>query len=92
MTAAAEGYTRPLRQTCGGPCRDWKGHVWGFTCAACISQEMDVRAARAADKDQKNRERLVRSLKIHSSGRTTPKGGGSDSYVPHRPSALAPNP
>lgn len=56
--------------SCGGPCATYKGSVWGWTCQTCIRLAMDARAARAEAKDQQNRDRLVRSLKIHSSGRT----------------------
>jgi len=75
-------------QSCGGPCLTYKGTVWGWTCTPCIDREMDRRAARADALHQKNRQRLVRSLKIHSSGRTAPKGGGPELPMPHRPSAL----
>jgi hypothetical protein len=46
-------------QACGGPCRDYKGSVWGWTCAACITRSLDAAAARAADKVQRHRERLA---------------------------------
>ncbi len=79
-------------QSCGGPCATFKGSVWQWTCQACIRLAMDARAARADAADRKARERLVRNLKTHSPVRTAPKGGGSDSYVPHRPSVLATHP
>lgn len=69
-------------QSCGGDCLSWKGSVWGYTCAGCIRHHLEASAARADAKHQKNRERLVSSMKTYSLGRTTPKGGGAPSYVP----------
>lgn len=68
MSAAGTMVTHHTCQSCQGPCLQWKGSVWGYTCAGCIRGHLEVSAARADAKQRKHRERLnlVRSPETHS--------------------------
>lgn len=55
-------YQGPRCQACNGPCWQWKGDVWGYTCAACIAKHQDDAAARADARDKKVRARNIAKL------------------------------
>lgn len=90
MTAAVatpgtrpDTHAAPCCQSCGGPCWQWRGSVWEFTCSACLASYLDAAAARADARQLRERERLMRKLFREESGRL--RGGGGPSYVPrHR--------
>jgi hypothetical protein len=42
VMTGTDGYGGPRCQSCGGPCWQWKGSVWGFTCSACLSAYLDA--------------------------------------------------
>ncbi|BCI83455.1 hypothetical protein MTY66_50800 [Mycolicibacterium sp. TY66] len=72
MSAAGTMIQHHTCQSCQGPCLQWRGSVWGFTCTACIRQHHEAQIARADVADRKARERLCRTLrtpKPHSSVR-----------------------
>ncbi|KZS74738.1 hypothetical protein A4G26_22950 [Mycobacterium kansasii] len=52
-------YRGPRCRSCNGPCWQWKGSVWGYTCAACIAKHQNAAAARADARDRKARDRLL---------------------------------
>lgn len=91
---AAEVYDGPLCQACGGPCRDWKGSVWGFTCAACINRHLEASAARADAKIRRHRERLVHKTFYNDDSSRRVSGqrrnGGAPSFVPTTVSGAGP--
>jgi len=60
--AAPEAYAGPRCGGCGGPCWQYKGGVWGYTCTACIERHLDAAAAKAAARDRKARERSLVKL------------------------------
>ncbi len=49
-------------RSCNGPCWQWKGDVWGYTCTACINDHLAAAAARADARDQKARKRNLAKL------------------------------
>ncbi|MGV0045512.1 hypothetical protein ACRU13_12220 [Mycobacterium colombiense] len=55
-------YQGPRCQSCNGPCWQWKGDVWRYTCAACIAKHQDAAAARADARDKKARARNLAKL------------------------------
>lgn len=50
-------YRGPRCRSCNGPCWQWRGSVWGYTCAACIAEHQHAAAERADARDQKARKR-----------------------------------
>ncbi|MCA2356771.1 hypothetical protein [Mycobacterium intracellulare] len=52
-------YRGPRCRSCNGPCWQWKGSVWGYTCAACIAEHQHAAAERADARDQKARRRTL---------------------------------
>jgi len=52
-------YRGPRCRSCDGPCWQYKGDVWGYTCTACIDRHLDAAAARADARDLKARQRLL---------------------------------
>jgi hypothetical protein len=50
-------YHGPRCRSCSGPCWQWKGDVWGYTCTACINDHLAAAAARADARDRKTRQR-----------------------------------
>ncbi|WP_422745378.1 hypothetical protein ACN27E_24160 [Mycobacterium sp. WMMD1722] len=50
-------YRGPRCRSCNGPCWQWKGSVWGYTCAPCIAEHQHAAAERADARDQKARKR-----------------------------------
>lgn len=57
---APDTYSGPVCRSCGGPCWFWKGSVWEYTCTGCLNRYLDEAAARGAERDRKERERLAR--------------------------------
>jgi hypothetical protein len=55
-------YHGPRCRSCNGPCWQWKGDVWGYTCSACIDHHLEAAAARADARDQKARKRNLSKL------------------------------
>ncbi|MGV0646762.1 hypothetical protein ABQE44_25590 [Mycolicibacterium sp. XJ2546] len=55
-------YHGPRCRSCNGPCWQWKGDVWGYTCAECINNHLAAAAARADARDQKARKRNLAKL------------------------------
>ncbi|BBX15224.1 hypothetical protein CRI77_22425 [Mycolicibacterium duvalii] len=60
--AEAAAYTGPACQSCGGPCWQWRGSVWEYTCTLCIDRYLDEAAARWATRMTKQRDKLARQL------------------------------
>jgi hypothetical protein len=58
MTAPTN-YRGPRCRSCSGPCWQYKGDVWGYTCSACIDRHLDAAAARFDARDHKAREKLL---------------------------------
>lgn len=58
--ASAEAYDGPLCWRCGGPCASYKGSVHGWTCSACLQRYLDEGAAKAAERDRRDRQKLAR--------------------------------
>ena len=94
MTTAAtviETYAGPRCQSCGGPCWQWKGSIWHYTCSGCLTRHLDASAARAAERDRRERARLVRKIFRHETSTSVTsedrrRDGAGPCYVPqHRP-------
>ncbi len=58
--ASGDAYDGPMCWRCGGPCWQWKGTVHGWTCGACIDRYLDESAAKGAERDRRDREKLAR--------------------------------
>lgn len=72
---AVAAYTGPRCQWCDGPCWQWKGSVWQYTCRACIDRYLDEAAAKADAYDERNRQqRIARSRNTM----TSYQGGSAD--------------
>jgi hypothetical protein len=80
---APDTYDGPRCQSCGGPCWQYKGSVWEYTCTDCIDAYLDEAAARwivrQAKERAKNERKLLRSNDIESpvsaNGRRRDGGG-----------------
>lgn len=59
-TASAEAYDGPRCWRCGGPCASYKGSVHGWTCTACLDRYLDAAAAKAAERDRRDRQKMAR--------------------------------
>lgn len=55
-------YRGPRCGSCNGPCWQYKGDVWGYTCTPCIERHQAEAAARADARDQKARKRTLSKL------------------------------
>lgn len=66
---SAEAYDGPTCWRCGGPCASYKGSVHGWTCTACLNRYLDEGAAKAAERDRRDRQKLARK-RIESSDNT----------------------
>lgn len=92
--ARPDNYAGPRCQSCGGPCWRWKGSVWGYTCTTCLDTYLDAGAAKAAERDQRERAQTLRRLfgndtptPVTAEGRR--RDGAGPSYVPqHRPASV----
>ncbi|OBK97747.1 hypothetical protein A5645_05595 [Mycobacterium asiaticum] len=60
--ARPDNYAGPRCESCGGPCWRWKGSVHGYTCTTCLTAYLDAGAARAAERDQRERAQTLRRL------------------------------
>lgn len=47
---------------CGGPCLTYKGSVHGWTCQACLAQYLEQSAAKADERDRRERQKNARKL------------------------------
>ncbi|BBZ64514.1 hypothetical protein [Mycolicibacterium monacense] len=75
--AAPEVYTGPRCQACDGPCWQWKGNVWGYTCTACIERHLAESAAKGAERDRRDRQKLARKrLDAHDDNDYSSVDGG----------------
>jgi hypothetical protein len=70
-TEAETRYDGPVCQVCGGPCRQWKGSVHGWTCSACLDRYLAEGAARWDAKPAKVREKIARNLRQSNDTRTS---------------------
>jgi hypothetical protein len=70
-TEAETGYIGPVCQVCGGPCRQWKGSVHGYTCQKCLDAYLAEGAARWEAKPAKVREKIARNLRQSNDTRTS---------------------
>jgi hypothetical protein len=69
--AADADYDAPgICQVCGGPCRQWKGSVHGYTCRACLEVLMDDGARRWERRSARAREKVVRNV-LHGNDNPT---------------------
>ena len=50
----------PTCSRCGGPCATHKGSVHGWTCSACLTRYLEEGAAKAAERDRRDRQKLAR--------------------------------
>lgn len=53
-------YAAPCCRVCGGPTWRWRGSVHGYTCTPCLDAYLADSAARGAERDRRERERLER--------------------------------
>jgi hypothetical protein len=61
MTAPTP-YQGPRCRSCNGPCWQYKGDVWRYTCTPCIERHQAEAAERADARDQKARKRTLSKL------------------------------
>ena len=72
---------------CGGPCLTYKGSVHGWTCQGCLAQYLEQSAAKADERDRRERQKNARKLlqrnetepSVMANGRR-PDGGGPDVF------------
>lgn len=59
-TGSASTYTGPRCQACGAPTWRWRGSVWQYTCSTCLDAYLDEGAAKAAERDRRDRQKMAR--------------------------------
>ncbi|ORV89047.1 hypothetical protein [Mycolicibacterium iranicum] len=72
---------------CGGPCLTYKGSVHGWTCQGCLAQYLEQSAAKADERDRRERQKNARKLlqrnetepSVMANGRRR-DGGGPDVF------------
>lgn len=74
-TASGDVYDGPLCWRCGGPCASYKGSVHGWTCTTCINRYLDDGAAKAAERDRRDRQKMARK-RLYAHDDFSPVTGG----------------
>ena len=81
---------------CGGPCLTYKGSVHGWTCQGCLAQYLEQSAAKADERDRRERQKNARSCcnatkQSHRSWRTVGVGRWWAGCVPHPRPGVGPS-